>query len=184
MPKVPAGRGYLHKGGHEFLFWEVGQLTSEVELNDFDVRDPDGRFGDTLLVVIVPLTPQPLRLVPHLNEVLVILDYNVVLVKAAVEVGLGPALVVHDVKLVDGPAGLRCDVDTVVLVDSTLAEDDPVEGPVEGQGHFHVALAAHDVKVLDVGHVARPLRLPQVNPATPATQPRTRGPLAVAAVRH
>jgi hypothetical protein len=31
-------------------------MTSEVEFHDLDVGDPDGRLGDPLLVVIVPLT--------------------------------------------------------------------------------------------------------------------------------
>ena len=66
--------------------------TSEVELDHLEVRDPDGRLGDSLLVVVVPLAPQPLGLVPNLNEVLVILNHDVVLVKLAVHVGLGPAL--------------------------------------------------------------------------------------------
>ena len=66
--------------------------TSEVELDHLEVRDPDGRLGDPLLVVVVPLAPEPLGLVPDLNEVLVILDHDVVLVKLAVHVRLGPAL--------------------------------------------------------------------------------------------
>ena len=67
-------------------------FTSEVELNNLEVRDPNGRLGDSLLVVVVPLAPQPLGLVPHLDEVLVVLNHDVVLVKLAVHVGLGPAL--------------------------------------------------------------------------------------------
>ena len=67
-------------------------FTSEVELNHLEVRDPDGRLGDSLLVVVVPLAAQPLGLVPDLDEVLVILNHDVVLVKLAVHVGLGPAL--------------------------------------------------------------------------------------------
>lgn len=67
-------------------------FTSEVELDHLEVRDPDGGLGDPLLVVVVPLAPQPLGLVPDLDEVLVILDHDVVLVKLAVHVRLGPAL--------------------------------------------------------------------------------------------
>ena len=66
--------------------------TSEVELDNLEVWDPDGRLGDPLLVVVVPLAPEPLGLVPDLDEVLVILDHDVVLVKLAVHVRLGPAL--------------------------------------------------------------------------------------------
>ena len=39
----------------------------EVELDDVDVGDADRRLRHSLLVVVVPLAPQPLRLVPHLR---------------------------------------------------------------------------------------------------------------------
>ena len=39
----------------------------EVEFDDVNVGDADGGLGDALLVVVVPLAPQPLRLVPHLR---------------------------------------------------------------------------------------------------------------------
>ena len=187
-------------------------FTSEVELNNLEVRDPDGRLGDSLLVVVVPLAAQPLGLVPHLDEVLVILNHDVVLVKLAVHVGLGPALqvdrdllftiqhsghgtdylypsknisglhtkklrlmfpgakmgeklsghlVIHDVERIGPGSGLGLDIDAVVLVDGALAEDDPVEGPVEADLHLHVGLAAHDLKTGDVGHVRRSLHIPE-----------------------
>ena len=67
-------------------------LTSEVELDHLEVGDSDGRLGDPLLVVVVPLAAQPLGLVPDLDEVLVVLNHDVVLVKLPVHVGLRPAL--------------------------------------------------------------------------------------------
>ncbi len=59
---------------------------------------------------------------------------------------------------------------------SDLAEDDPVEWPVERELDLHVALSAHDLQVGDVGHVGRPLRLPEVE-ATAAARvvSRSRG---------
>ena len=67
-------------------------FTSEIELDNLNVRDSDGRFGDPLLVVVVPLAPEPLCLVPHLYEVLVVLDDDVVLIELAIHVWLGAAL--------------------------------------------------------------------------------------------
>ena len=54
------------------------------------------------------------------------------------------------------------DIDTVVLVNSTFAEDDPVEGPVKADLHLHVGLAAHHLKTGDVCHVRRPLYIPEI----------------------
>ena len=45
---------------------------------------------------------------------------------------------------------------------SHLAEYDAVEGAVEADLHLHVLLAAHHLEIDDLGHVRRPLRLPQV----------------------
>ena len=59
----------------------------------------------------------------YLDEILVVLHDDVVLVEAAVEVGLGAAGVVHDVELVVGPTRLRFHVDAVVPVDGALHED-------------------------------------------------------------
>ena len=67
-------------------------LTSEIQLHHLQVRHSDGRLGDPLLVVVVPLAPESLGLVPDLDEVLVVLDHDVVLVKLSVHVGLRPAL--------------------------------------------------------------------------------------------
>ena len=67
-------------------------LTPEVQLHHLKVRDPDGGLGDALLVVVVPLAPQPLGLIPHLNQVLVVLDHDVVLVELPVHIRLGSAL--------------------------------------------------------------------------------------------
>ena len=45
----------------------VDVVAAEVELDDVDVGDADGRLRHALLVVVVPLAPQTLRLVPHLK---------------------------------------------------------------------------------------------------------------------
>ena len=67
-------------------------LTPEVKLHHLKVGHPDRGLGDALLVVIVPLAPQPLRLIPDLNQVLVILDHNVVFIKLAIHVWLSSTL--------------------------------------------------------------------------------------------
>ena len=54
-------------------------------------------------------------------------------------------LVIHNVEGVRGRSCLGLDIDTVVLVHGALAEDDPVEGPVEADLYLHVRLAAHDL---------------------------------------
>ena len=46
----------------------VDVVAAEVELDDVDVGDADGRLRHALLVVVVPLAPQTLRLVPHLKD--------------------------------------------------------------------------------------------------------------------
>ena len=48
-----------------------------------------------------------------------------------------------------------------------LAEDDSIERLVEGDLNLHVLLAAHDLQVSDVGHLARPLRLPKLEAVLP-----------------
>lgn len=95
-------------------------FTSKIELHHLDVRYPDWRLGDTLLVVVVPFTPQALRLVPDFDEVLIVLNHDVVFVEFSIQVRLGAALVVQDVKLVLGLACLRGHVYAVVLINCPL----------------------------------------------------------------
>ena len=71
-------------------------------------------------------------------------------------------LVIHDVERVGPGPCLRLDIDTVVLVNGALAEDDPIEGSVEADLDLHVGLATHDLKAGDVGHVRRALHIPEV----------------------
>ena len=75
------------------MSYSISQFpTSEVELDHLEVGDSDGRLGDPLLVVVVPLAAEPLGLVPHLDQVLVVLDHDVVLVKLSIHVWLGATL--------------------------------------------------------------------------------------------
>ena len=76
---------------------------------------------------------------------------------------LSTHLVVHDVEGVGRSSSLRLDVDTIVLVHGPLAEDDPIVRPVKTDLHLHVRLAAHHVQALNVGHVQRPLHVPEVD---------------------
>ena len=72
-------------------------------------------------------------------------------------------LVVQYVEGVGNGTGLGLDIDTIVLVHGPLAKDDAVEGLVEADLHFHVGLAAHDLEAGNVGHVPRPLNVPEVD---------------------
>ena len=105
---------------HNYFFY--GWLTSEIELDDLDIGDPDWRFRDSLLVIVVPFAAQPLSLVPDLDEILIVLNDDVVLVELAVEVGPRAAPVVHDLELVLVKAGLRLHVNTLVLIHSSLGK--------------------------------------------------------------
>ncbi len=137
-------------------------LTLEVELDDFEVGDDHGRLGSRLLVVGEPLAPQPLGLVPGLDEVRVVLDDDRVLVEPSVEVRLRAARLVVDVEAVVLASRVRADVDAVPVPVLALAEHEALERARELDPHAHVRLAAHDLEVLDLRHVRRPLRVPQL----------------------
>jgi hypothetical protein len=74
----------------------VDVVAAEVELDDVEVGDHHRRLGGRFLVVVEPLAAQPLRLVPNLEQIPVVLDHHRVLVELAVQVGLGAAPAVRD----------------------------------------------------------------------------------------
>ena len=72
-------------------------------------------------------------------------------------------LIIHDVERIGPGSGLGLDIDTVVLVDGALAEDDSIEGSVEADLDLHVGLAAHHLEAGNVGHVWRSLHVPEIH---------------------
>lgn len=65
--------------------------TSEVELNHVEIGNYHRRFRRGFLVIVEPLAAQTLRLVPNLEQVLVVLDDDCVLVELTVHVRLRAA---------------------------------------------------------------------------------------------
>lgn len=68
-----------------------GARTSEVQLYHVEVRDNHRRLRRGFLVIVEPFAPQPLSLVPNLQQVLVVLHDHRVLVKLPVHVRLRSA---------------------------------------------------------------------------------------------
>jgi len=137
-------------------------LTPEVQLYDVQVGDDHGRLGRGLLVVVVPLAPQPLGLVPHLQQVLVVLHHHRVLVELAVQVGLGAAPRVRYAEREERLAGGRRHVHAPRVRVLALGRHDALERLRELQVHVHVVLAAHHLQRLDRRHAVRPFQRPDV----------------------
>ena len=57
---------------------------------------------------------------------------------------------------------MRLHIDTIILIHGPLAEDDAVERLVEADLHLHECFAAHDLETGNIGHVGRPLHVPEV----------------------
>jgi len=74
----------------------VNVVSSEVKLDDVEVGDHHGRLGGCLLVVVEPLAAQSFGLIPHLEQVAVVLDHHRVLVELTVQIWLGAAPPVSD----------------------------------------------------------------------------------------
>ena len=87
-------------------------------------QPPDRRLwsvaSSPLLVIVVPLAPQPLGFVPDLDEVLVVLNDDGVLVELSVEIGPRSAPVVLDLELVLALSALRLHVNAFVLINGAL----------------------------------------------------------------
>ena len=71
-------------------------------------------------------------------------------------------LIIHYVEGVCSGPCLGLDVDTIVLIYGSFAEDDSIEGSVETDLDLHVSLATHDLEAGDVGHVWRSLHIPEI----------------------
>ena len=95
-------------------------LTSEIKLHHFNIGNSNGRFGDSLFVVVVPFASQPFGLIPDLNQILVVLNDDIVLVEAAVQVRLRTARVVHNIEFVLAQTCLRLDINAIVAIHGTL----------------------------------------------------------------
>ena len=132
--------------------------TSEVELDDFQIADDHRRLGGRLLVIVVPLAAEPFGLVPHLDQLLVVLDHHRVLVELALGVRFGTWTSTHRFNIqsnrgwslpLDSPqschttavvddgeseidaSSVRLDVDAVIAAELAFGEDQAVEWPVE-----------------------------------------------------
>lgn len=99
-----------------------------------------------LLVGFEPLTAKTLCLVQNVNYIIAKLNYNSVLKVFALQIRLGAALVVADIKGEVGETWVRLHVDTLALPISSLREDDSVEGWIELGTDSHVLLPADDVQ--------------------------------------
>ena len=118
---------------------------------------------DGLLVVVIPGAPQLPGLVPHLLHQGVVLDDDRVLHEAPGGVGLAEGLgvaaaghaatVQEDLEGGGDGAGAGGQVDTVGVAVEALAEDHPVEGPVELDVDPDAGLLALDLDILDLRQV-------------------------------
>ena len=102
-------------------------ITSEIELDHFEVSDDHWRFSGRLLVIVVPFATQTFRFVPDFNELLVVLDDYCVLVEFALGVWFGTASVVDDGETEIVPSRFRLNVDTVVASILAFGEDKTCE---------------------------------------------------------
>ena len=119
--------------------------------------------GDRLLIVVIPGAPQLPGLVPHLLHQGVVLDDDRVLHEAPGGVGLAEGLgvaaaghaapVQEDLEGGGDGARPRGQVDTVGVAVEALAEDHPVEGPVELDVDPDAGLLALDLDILDLRQV-------------------------------
>lgn len=81
------------------------ELTSKIQLNDVKVGDDHGRFRRRLFIVVEPFAPQPLRLIPHFQQIFIVLNYDRVLVELAVQIGFRAA---PRVRYPEGEERLTC----------------------------------------------------------------------------
>lgn len=138
-------------------------LTSKVELDDVEVSDDHGRLRGRLLVIIKPFTPKSLRLIPHFQQVFVVLHNHCVLVKLSVEIGFGPASSVCNSKREKRPSRRRSNVHAPRVTVLTLGKHYSLERMGERKVNVHVVLSAHHFQRLDLRHAFGPLQRPDVS---------------------
>lgn len=114
----------------------IDVIATEVQLNDVQVRDDHRRFRGSLLVVVEPLAAQSFRLVPHLQQILVVLHDHLellggtsvsvssdnqltlahrILVELSIQVGLRATPGIGYAEGVEGLLAGRLDVDTALV---------------------------------------------------------------------
>lgn len=117
--------------------------TSEVELDNIQIRDDHRRFGGSLLVVVEPFTSQPLRLVPHFQQILIVLHNDRVFVELAVQIWLSSASSVRYSEGEERLARRRRNVHTPGIAVLTFGRHYSFERMGKRQMHVHVVFPAH-----------------------------------------
>lgn len=127
--------------------------TSEVQLDNVEVGDDHRRLRGSFLVVVEPFAAQPFRLIPHLQQILIVLHDDGVLVELSVQVGLGAA---SRVRYTEGEERLPRRgryVHAPGIAVLTFRRHYPLERMGKRQVHVHVVFAAHYLYLGKIGGV-------------------------------